>query len=271
MYWRQGRCLPYGEGVTYWALSEMVKAHAGILETDSARTRCRRSSAGVVAEASRGRFRPGVGRGPLRPLVGLAERRAASGATGRPRRSRPGGGSSKPSPREAAWSSSSKISTGRTTARRISSTIWSSGRAGSRCSSSACRPGAPFTSSPAGAEGSRTRRRSRSRRSSDDDTARLVHALLERSRAPRPTFRRRSSSVPAATPSTPRSSPAWSRSSAIATGSALRLPESVQGIIAARLDALPIEEKLFASRRSGRRQGLLARRAPSESAAVKRS
>jgi class 3 adenylate cyclase/tetratricopeptide (TPR) repeat protein len=35
-YWRQGRSLPYGEGVTYWALSEMVKAQAGILETDSA-------------------------------------------------------------------------------------------------------------------------------------------------------------------------------------------------------------------------------------------
>jgi len=34
-YWRQGRSLPYGEGVSYWALGEMVKAQAGILETDS--------------------------------------------------------------------------------------------------------------------------------------------------------------------------------------------------------------------------------------------
>jgi class 3 adenylate cyclase/tetratricopeptide (TPR) repeat protein len=33
--WRQGRCLPYGEGVSFWALGEMVKAHAGVLETDS--------------------------------------------------------------------------------------------------------------------------------------------------------------------------------------------------------------------------------------------
>jgi class 3 adenylate cyclase/tetratricopeptide (TPR) repeat protein len=33
--WREGRSLPYGEGVTYWALGEMVKAEAGILETDS--------------------------------------------------------------------------------------------------------------------------------------------------------------------------------------------------------------------------------------------
>ena len=34
--WRLGRSLPYGEGVTFWALAEMVKAQAGILETDTA-------------------------------------------------------------------------------------------------------------------------------------------------------------------------------------------------------------------------------------------
>jgi class 3 adenylate cyclase/tetratricopeptide (TPR) repeat protein len=34
--WRQGRCLPYGEGVSFWALGEMAKSHAGIFETDSA-------------------------------------------------------------------------------------------------------------------------------------------------------------------------------------------------------------------------------------------
>jgi class 3 adenylate cyclase/tetratricopeptide (TPR) repeat protein len=32
--WRQGRSLPYGEGVAFWALGEMVKAQAGIFETD---------------------------------------------------------------------------------------------------------------------------------------------------------------------------------------------------------------------------------------------
>ena len=32
--WRQGRCLPYGEGITFWALGEIVKAHCGILESD---------------------------------------------------------------------------------------------------------------------------------------------------------------------------------------------------------------------------------------------
>jgi predicted ATPase/class 3 adenylate cyclase len=33
--WRQGRSLPYGEGVSFWALGEMVKAQAGILESDT--------------------------------------------------------------------------------------------------------------------------------------------------------------------------------------------------------------------------------------------
>ena len=36
--WRQGRCLPYGEGVTFWALGEIVKAHAGILDSDDVAT-----------------------------------------------------------------------------------------------------------------------------------------------------------------------------------------------------------------------------------------
>src|SRR5919202_5413385 len=33
--WRQGRCLPYGEGIAFWALGEIVKAGCGILESDS--------------------------------------------------------------------------------------------------------------------------------------------------------------------------------------------------------------------------------------------
>ncbi len=36
--WRQGRCLPYGEGITFWALGEVLKAHAGILESDDPET-----------------------------------------------------------------------------------------------------------------------------------------------------------------------------------------------------------------------------------------
>ena len=47
--WRRGRSLAYGEGVAFWALGEMVKAQAGILESDSAqvagRSLARRSRA----------------------------------------------------------------------------------------------------------------------------------------------------------------------------------------------------------------------------------
>jgi class 3 adenylate cyclase len=33
-WWHQGRCLSYGEGVGYWAVAEMVRARAGILEEE---------------------------------------------------------------------------------------------------------------------------------------------------------------------------------------------------------------------------------------------
>jgi tetratricopeptide (TPR) repeat protein len=36
--WRVGRCLPYGEGIGFWALGEVVKAEAGILDSDDQTT-----------------------------------------------------------------------------------------------------------------------------------------------------------------------------------------------------------------------------------------
>ncbi|TML49854.1 MAG: guanylate cyclase, partial [Actinobacteria bacterium] len=36
--WRQGRSLPYGEGLSYWAVAEIIKSQLGILETDSTET-----------------------------------------------------------------------------------------------------------------------------------------------------------------------------------------------------------------------------------------
>ena len=38
VWWRQGRCLPYGEGVTFWAIGEVVKAQAGILDSEPTET-----------------------------------------------------------------------------------------------------------------------------------------------------------------------------------------------------------------------------------------
>ena len=34
VYWHRGRCPSYGDGVTFWALGEMVRMRAGIAETD---------------------------------------------------------------------------------------------------------------------------------------------------------------------------------------------------------------------------------------------
>ncbi|UCG40574.1 MAG: AAA family ATPase, partial [Acidimicrobiia bacterium] len=34
VWWRQGRCLPLGEGITFWALGEVVKSQAGIFDSD---------------------------------------------------------------------------------------------------------------------------------------------------------------------------------------------------------------------------------------------
>ena len=64
--WRHGRCVPYGEDRTFWALREVVQAHAGILETHDPET-----AADLLERV--------VGEGPdhrhicerLRPLVGL--------------------------------------------------------------------------------------------------------------------------------------------------------------------------------------------------------
>jgi predicted ATPase len=35
-WWHRGRCLAYGEGVAYWALAEMVRGRAGIVEGEPA-------------------------------------------------------------------------------------------------------------------------------------------------------------------------------------------------------------------------------------------
>ena len=70
--WRQGRSLPYGEGVTFWALAEIVKAEAGILESDTA-DRAREKLARAVGQSGvEGTEAQWIER-HLRPLAGLAE------------------------------------------------------------------------------------------------------------------------------------------------------------------------------------------------------
>jgi class 3 adenylate cyclase/tetratricopeptide (TPR) repeat protein len=38
IWWHRGRCLAYGEGVTYWALAEMIRARVGIAEDEGPAT-----------------------------------------------------------------------------------------------------------------------------------------------------------------------------------------------------------------------------------------
>ena len=71
VYWRQGRSLPYGEGVSFWALGEMVKAHAGILETDSEDEAQRKLHESVAAVMPTDEVEWTLGH--LRPLVGIED------------------------------------------------------------------------------------------------------------------------------------------------------------------------------------------------------
>src|SRR5204863_2208366 len=68
--WRQGRSLPYGEGLSYWAVAEIIKSQLGILETDSTETaeaKLRQSVSEEVEDPQEG----GWIERHLRPLVGL--------------------------------------------------------------------------------------------------------------------------------------------------------------------------------------------------------
>ena len=75
VWWHRGRCLSYGDGVAYWALAEMVRARAGIVEDEgeaSALAKLGRCVAEHVLDAEeRARVEP-----RLQHLLGLADRSA---------------------------------------------------------------------------------------------------------------------------------------------------------------------------------------------------
>jgi hypothetical protein len=74
--WRQGRSLPYGEGVSYWALGEIVKAQAGILETDDADAAASKLAAAVADVADDDAHWLETQLGPLVGLGGAVESQA---------------------------------------------------------------------------------------------------------------------------------------------------------------------------------------------------
>ncbi len=76
--WRQGHCLAYGDGVTMWALSEVVKAQAGVLEGDTdhdVATKIHRA----VEDAMPGSADAGWIEPQLRALVGQGEQSELGG------------------------------------------------------------------------------------------------------------------------------------------------------------------------------------------------
>jgi tetratricopeptide (TPR) repeat protein len=79
MTWRQGRSLPYGDGISFWALGEIMKAEAEILESDPAEDVERKLGSAVErivhdpAEAERIAT-------SLQALIGLGGREVAGGA-----------------------------------------------------------------------------------------------------------------------------------------------------------------------------------------------
>ena len=123
--WRQGRCLAYGDGVTLWALGEIVKAQAGILEQDTPAGVAQKLGR-AVADALPGADDTGWVESHVLALVGLAEE-TELGEIARARPSPRGAASSRGSPTNVRSSSCSKISTGQTRACSTSSTSSSTG------------------------------------------------------------------------------------------------------------------------------------------------
>jgi DNA-binding SARP family transcriptional activator/class 3 adenylate cyclase len=75
--WRQGRCLPYGEGIAFWALGEVVKAEAGILESDDPQAATAKLAVAVTAVVEEPAEREWV-TSRLTPLIGLGDHSGAA-------------------------------------------------------------------------------------------------------------------------------------------------------------------------------------------------
>ena len=78
--WRRGQCMSYGEAVGFWALGEIVKAQAGIMESDDPPEVAAKLDAAVGAVAGDASDREWL-KARLAPLVGLTT--VAEGSAGR--------------------------------------------------------------------------------------------------------------------------------------------------------------------------------------------
>ena len=126
-YWQRGRCLSYGEGVTYWALADLVRMRCRISE-DEERARRLGKLADVPRRVRARRGGAEVRRAPRAHLLGSRKGHASSATTCSP----PGGSSSSGSPTRTRRRSCSRTCSGRTTHCSTSSTTCSSSRASRR-------------------------------------------------------------------------------------------------------------------------------------------
>jgi predicted ATPase/class 3 adenylate cyclase len=240
--WRQGRSLPYGEGVSFWAVGEMVKAQAGVLETDTEAEAAEKLGAAVgrlVADEAEARWVTSH----VRPLAGLAGDGEGGGAADRRgeafaawRRFFEALAEQRPLVlvfEDLHWADDGLLDFVDQLADRLADIpvllvasarpellarrpAWGGGKANAVTLSLA-----PL---------------------SDDDTARLVHALLERSVLP--------AEVQTALLERAGGNPLYAeefvRMASERGSEEVELPGSVQGIIAARLDALdPADKELL--------------------------
>jgi class 3 adenylate cyclase/tetratricopeptide (TPR) repeat protein len=72
VFWHRGRCLSYGEGVAFWALAEMVRGRARILEDDSPERAAAKLAGMLDEQVTDARTREWVAPA-LRQLLGLGE------------------------------------------------------------------------------------------------------------------------------------------------------------------------------------------------------
>ena len=230
--WRQGRCLPYGEGIAYWALGEIVKAECGILESDSPEQAAAKLERALPADDP---DLPWL-QARLAPLVGVVGRAGRAGGVVHclaallrvARRRRAGGvgvrGSALGRPGPAGVPrASGRLGRGRAAARPVHGTA-----------------GAVRTARELGGRAAQ-RDHDQPAPLSEQETARLIALAARAGGAARET-QQRCSSAPAAILCMRRSSCACSPTGAIDAES-VEVPESVQALIAARLDTLAPDRK----------------------------
>ena len=129
VWWHDGRSPAYGEGVTFWALGEMVRCARRPRSRPTTRRRPATKVAEMLADARPGRGRTSAGSSRRCWRCSASARRRPAVATSCSGR---GGPSSSGSRRPAPSASCSRTSSGRTPASSTSSTTCSNGAAASR-------------------------------------------------------------------------------------------------------------------------------------------